>query len=184
MKSTISAFGGMLLLAACLSTPAVQAEDAPHRTVGATIDDSVITTKIKADLVGDPITKAHQIHVKTHKGMVQLSGFVSTSEAKERAGKIAADVEGVTKVDNDLRLRGKSTSMGEAIDDGVIKTKLKTDLIEDPVTKARHIETEVRQGVVELSGFVDSNDEKARAGEIAMKVKGVKTVHNDLEVKH
>jgi osmotically-inducible protein OsmY len=56
-------------------------------------------------LVADPTTKAHQISVETFKGVVQLSGFVDSSEARSRATQVAKDVEGVKSVKNELELR-------------------------------------------------------------------------------
>ena len=72
---------------------------------GRVVDDSVITGKVKAALVADPTTKAHEINVETFKGVVQLSGFVDTSEARSRATQVAQQVEGVKNVKNDLELR-------------------------------------------------------------------------------
>jgi osmotically-inducible protein OsmY len=72
---------------------------------GRVVDDSVITGKVKAALVGDPVTKAHQITVETFKGVVQLSGFVDTTEARSRATQVAQQVEGVKQVKNELALR-------------------------------------------------------------------------------
>lgn len=72
---------------------------------GRVIDDSVITGKVKAALVADPTTKAHQIEVETFKGTVQLSGFVDTAESRSRAVAVAKNVEGVKDVKNSLALR-------------------------------------------------------------------------------
>lgn len=72
---------------------------------GRVVDDSVITGKVKAALVADPTTKAHEINVETFKGTVQLSGFVDSSEARSRATQVAQQVEGVKNVKNDLELR-------------------------------------------------------------------------------
>ena len=72
---------------------------------GRVVDDSVITGKVKAALVADPTTKAHQITVETFQGVVQLSGFVDSSEARSRATQVAQQVEGVKNVKNDLQLR-------------------------------------------------------------------------------
>lgn len=72
---------------------------------GRAVDDSVITGKVKAALVADPTTKAHQIEVETFKGTVQLSGFVDNAEARKRAGEIAKNVDGVKDVKNSLSLR-------------------------------------------------------------------------------
>jgi len=72
---------------------------------GRAVDDSVITGKVKAALVADPTTKAHQIEVETFQGHVQLSGFVDSSEARSRAVEIARNVQGVKDVKNSLQLR-------------------------------------------------------------------------------
>jgi hyperosmotically inducible protein len=73
-------------------------------------------------------------------------------------------------------------SAGEVIDDSVLTAKVKTALIEDPVTKAHEINVETYRGVVQLGGFVESNTEKSRATEVARSVNGVKEVRNDLRV--
>jgi osmotically-inducible protein OsmY len=74
---------------------------------GRVIDDSVITGKVKAALVADPTTKAHQIEVETFKGQVQLSGWVDTDAARARATEVARNVEGVKDVKNSLGLRNR-----------------------------------------------------------------------------
>jgi hyperosmotically inducible protein len=73
-------------------------------------------------------------------------------------------------------------SAGEVIDDSVLTAKVKTALIDDQVTKARDINVETYRGVVQLGGFVDTNEQKSRAGEIARAVSGVQEVRNDLRV--
>lgn len=72
---------------------------------GRVVDDSVITGKVKAALVADPTTKAHQISVETFKGTVQLNGFVDDAAARKRASEVAGNVEGVRNVQNNLELR-------------------------------------------------------------------------------
>ena len=91
--------------AACSSTDDQGSTEAAAANAGRVVDDSVITGKVKAALVADPTTKAHQISVETFKGVVQLSGFVDTSEAKARATQVAGTVDGVKDVKNDLELR-------------------------------------------------------------------------------
>ena len=67
-------------------------------------------------------------------------------------------------------------STGEYVDDSSITAKVKAELVNDPVTKAREISVETFKGVVQLSGFVNTPEEKDRAGEIARGVKGVADV--------
>jgi osmotically-inducible protein OsmY len=69
---------------------------------GEYIDDSVITAKIKTQLANDDFLKSFQISVESRKGIVQLSGFVNSRNAADKAGQIARGVEGVKSVRNDL----------------------------------------------------------------------------------
>jgi osmotically-inducible protein OsmY len=92
----------------CSSTDDRGAVEPTAANAGRAVDDSVITGKVKAALVADPTTKAHQINVETFKGTVQLSGFVDTSEARSRATEVAKNVEGVHGVKNELAIRDKS----------------------------------------------------------------------------
>ena len=80
---------------ACASTP-------KQESTGEYIDDSVITTKVKSLLAADDFLKSFQISVETFKGTVQLSGFVGSQKAVNKAGEIARSVKGVTSVKNDL----------------------------------------------------------------------------------
>jgi hyperosmotically inducible protein len=72
---------------------------------GEYIDDAVITTKVKAALFDDPVTKAYEIKVETYNRVVQLSGFVSSQNEANRAVEVARGVSGVTSVKNDMRLK-------------------------------------------------------------------------------
>jgi osmotically-inducible protein OsmY len=80
---------------ACASTP-------QQSSTGEVVDDSVITTKIKTQLASDEFLKSFQISVETRKGIVELSGFVDSQKAKDKAGQIARAVEGVKSVQNAL----------------------------------------------------------------------------------
>lgn len=71
-------------------------------STGDYVDDSVITTKVKSLLANDDFLKSFQISVETFKGTVQLSGFVNSQAAVNKAGQIARSVQGVTSVKNDL----------------------------------------------------------------------------------
>src|SRR4051794_13853374 len=66
--------------------------------------DAKITARIKTDLYKDPVVKGTEVKVSTMRGIVQLSGFVESQQAKDRAGEIARSIPGVTDVHNDLIL--------------------------------------------------------------------------------
>lgn len=82
-------------LAGCASTPT-------RESTGEYVDDSVITTKVKSMIAADDLLKSFQISVETYKGAVQLSGFVNSQKAVNKADEIARGVKGVTSVKNNL----------------------------------------------------------------------------------
>lgn len=73
-----------------------------NQSTGQYVDDSVITTKVKAAIFEEPTLKSLQINVKTYQGVVQLSGFVDSDLSVKKAGEIAGTIEGVRSVKNDL----------------------------------------------------------------------------------
>lgn len=83
------------------------ASTAKQEGTGEYIDDSVITAKVKVELYNDLSLKASEITVETFKGVVQLSGFVSSVGATNRAVEIARSVKGVKSVKNDMLLKGE-----------------------------------------------------------------------------
>jgi osmotically-inducible protein OsmY len=74
-------------------------------STGEYVDDSVITSRVKAALIADPVTKAREINVETFKGTVQLSGFVTTAQEKDKAAEIARKTKGVVEVRNNIIIK-------------------------------------------------------------------------------
>ena len=72
---------------------------------GEYVDDSVITTKVKSQLAADDFLKSFEISVQTYKGIVQLTGFVDSQKAIDKAGEIARRVKGVKSVKNNLNVK-------------------------------------------------------------------------------
>jgi hyperosmotically inducible periplasmic protein len=153
------------------------------KSAGEQVDDSVTTGRVKAALIADPTTKAHQIDVETYKGTVQLNGFVDSSESKERATEVARNTKGVTAVRNNLTVKTDARSAGGAVDDSAITAKVKAALAGDARVKAHQVNVETRDGVVQLSGFVESSEAKQTAEELARNVDNVKSVDNEIDVK-
>ena len=91
-----------LVLLMLIATFAACASTRTQESTGEYVDDSVITTKVKGLLAEDDFLKSFQISVETYKGMVQLSGFVNSQKAVDKAGEIARSVNGVTSVRNNL----------------------------------------------------------------------------------
>jgi osmotically-inducible protein OsmY len=76
-----------------------------HESAGEYVDDSVITTKVKAAIFDESSLKTLQINVKTYQGTVQLSGFVDSAQSVRKAGEVARSVKAVTSVKNDLLVK-------------------------------------------------------------------------------
>ena len=74
-------------------------------STGEYVTDSWITTKVKTALVEDPLVKATEVNVETFKGRVQLSGFVSSDAARNQAVYVTRNIQGVTSVSNDMRIK-------------------------------------------------------------------------------
>ena len=92
-------------LALSLLTAAGCASTQKHEGTGEYVDDSVITSKVKAAILEEPALSSAEINVETFKGTVQLSGFVSTQANIYKAAEVARAVGGVTNVKNDMRIK-------------------------------------------------------------------------------
>jgi len=99
----ISKYLSAVFLAATLAS--VMGCSTPQRETAQYLEDSDVTTKVKAAIYNDPQAKDNEINVATFKGVVQLSGFVSSQAAVDRAVELARGVSGVKGVTNDMRLK-------------------------------------------------------------------------------
>ena len=93
------------LFVASLFAVAGCASTATREGTGEYVDDSVLTTKVKAGIFNEPSLKSMEINVETFKGTVQLSGFVAQPGDIAKAGQIARGVKGVKAVKNDIRVK-------------------------------------------------------------------------------
>jgi osmotically-inducible protein OsmY len=95
----------ILVSAVALTALAGCASTQKQESTGQYVDDTAITTKVKAAIFNEPTLKSAEINVETFKGRVQLSGFVSSRASIDRAVVIAQGVSGVTSVANDMRVK-------------------------------------------------------------------------------
>lgn len=95
-------FIGYLVLIVLVATFMACASTSKQESTGEYVDDSVITTKVKSLLAADDFLKSFQIGVETYKGTVQLSGFVNSQNAVNKAVEITRSVKGVGSVKNNL----------------------------------------------------------------------------------
>jgi osmotically-inducible protein OsmY len=98
---TFATFFSAILLIGALGC----ASSRTHEGTGQYVDDSVITTKVKAAILGEPGLKVSEVNVETYKGVVQLSGFVSSRADINSAVRVAGAVGGVKSVTNDMQVK-------------------------------------------------------------------------------
>lgn len=139
--------------------------------------DTEITQTITTKVEEAPKINPGNISVDVKKGVVQLSGEVDNILVKQRTAKIAEMTFGVLSVVNNLKVT--ATRPDEVIDSDIGRA-LKTD----PATEAWEITADVNNGVVRLTGAVDSWQEKELAENIAMGVKGVREISNNIIVNY
>ena len=162
---------------------AVPASPATNATMGMQLDDSVITTSVKAALMAEESIKSIDFKVETSKGVVQLSGFINDGAQIDRAVAVAQAVSGVKEVQNRMLLKAGASTLGSNLDDTVITGRVKAALLANEAAKSLDVSVETRKGEVMLSGFVMSQAQISLAEKIAAQQEGVKTVRNELSVK-
>lgn len=172
-----------VLVAGCSKPSEATATPTPSTTVGAEIDDSVVTTSVKSALLADPDVRSFDFKVETRKGEVQLSGFVDNQAQLDRATAVTRAVAGVKSILNNVNLKDTATTVGNKIDDGITTGKVKTALLADINVKSFDIAVVTRKDEVQLSGFVDNQSQMDHAIEVARAVVGVRSVRNEMNIK-
>jgi hyperosmotically inducible protein len=169
-----------------------------HRSVHP-VDDSVITTKIRAKLVKDKQTRADNVEIETVNGAVDLTGTAGSKAKAARAVALARQVEGVKSVKNHIKITPPDTSAAgdkrsdkdrtavkrrsdQPGSDTWITTKVKAKFVEDKQVTAANIHVKTLNGVVELTGTAKSMDESSKAASLARGVEHVKSVTNNIKV--
>lgn len=181
--AAIALVSAMALSIVACSKPADPVAAPPPTTVGTEIDDTVLTASVKSALLADAEVKGLDVKVETRKGEVMLSGFVDNQAQVERATLVAQAVAGVKSIDNKMALKVADTTVGTKVDDTIVTGRVKAALLNDANVKSLDIAVVTRQGVVQLSGFVDNQGQIDKALEITQATQDVKSVDNELSVK-
>jgi hyperosmotically inducible periplasmic protein len=178
-RITLAALVAAATLAGCETSP-------PYASNAEAIDDATITANVKAALTQDPETRASNISVNTIRGTVELTGFVAVPAQLDEAARDAGSVAGVRSVDNELRVSDAGPAggpvVGSTLDDRTISYNVRAALAANPETASSQIKVTTANGVVQLAGFVASNEQRAAAGTVASSVQGVRGVDNDLRL--
>lgn len=168
----------MTLTASLLASASLYAD----KTAGQGVDDATIQAEVKARLLSDDFFGGSGINTEVRKGVVQLGGFVDDKEKADQAATVASKVGGVKLVDNQLHPRQGKASMGQKLDDRGITTKAKASIADGDFGDGIKINVDTYNGVVLLTGFVDTAEKKASAGTRASNVSNVKNVINGIYV--
>ena len=167
-------------------------------TVGAAITDTAITAKVKSKFIGVDRLKHADISVTTNNGIVTLTGSAPGSNAKSTAETIARSVDGVKRVDDDLKTPSAASDVSSdtrsvasdvssdthkvvkttkrVASDSWITTKVKSEIAADSLSKGFKVSVTTKHGVVVLSGTLTSRHAIDHVKEIAEKVHGVRRV--------
>ncbi|MGH8220103.1 MAG: BON domain-containing protein [Steroidobacteraceae bacterium] len=162
-------------LASCATRPAYESN-------AAAVDDATITANVKAVLVQDSETRASNISVNTIHGDVELTGFVNSRGEGAEAEHDVRSVAGVRSVENKLQINAGGPVLGRATDDRAISQDVRSALASNTETENSRIQVTTSDGVVQLAGFVDSQEQRDAAGSVASSVQGVRRVDNDLRL--
>lgn len=164
-----AAAGAAVCLACAVSAPAQER----------VMSDTNITAAVIADLRADNEVTANQIDVTTIEGIVTLEGTVDHLLAKERAEKLASAILGVRSIVNRIQVEPVT-----ARTDPELERAVNSAWISDPATESYELDAEADNGIVTLSGTVESYAEKNLAERVAKGVRGVKGVQNNIDVNY
>jgi hyperosmotically inducible protein len=149
-----------------------------ERTYGEVVDDASITAAVKSKLVWSKYIDSQSINVETNSGKVILKGSADSNASRDLAKNLAMNTRGVTSVDNQLTVDDKKPkSVEQVISDTWITTKVKSTFMYSDNVSNHDIAVTTSNGIVTLTGKVDSGAEHALAIEFAQNVRGVKSVN-------
>jgi osmotically-inducible protein OsmY len=180
----IKTVDNQIVVAADYAPPARTSQE---RSFGEVVDDATITATVKSKALWSKNTDGLKMDVDTQMGQVTLRGAAESDDAKELAGRMAANTRGVVSVDNRLVVdsskrvsevadEAPGQDSPEQVSDGWITTKVTSTFMYSANVESHNITVSTDQGIVTLSGKVDSGAERALAIELAENIRGVKSV--------
>ena len=153
-------------------------------TIGEKIDDTIITTQVKMALIKDSSTSTLGADVSTSNGVVLIQGTVLNNIERDMTTKVAASVQGVKSVQNEMKVTNEQTStVAERLEDSAITTKVKMALTVHAATGALRTSVTTTDLVVTVTGKAKNKAEKELVTKVIEDVKGVKKVVNNMIVE-
>lgn len=169
--------------------PKIEPKVSSEASLAQRFDDATLAATVKSKLLWNSNTEGLDIKVRTESGVVSLSGNAQTPAAKELAGRLAANTDGVREVHNLLSVssadstavqaQNAANDAGAAISDAWITSKVKSSFLYSRNLDGLNISVVTKEGLVNLSGTVLSNAEKQLAIETARNIRGVRGVDAD-----
>ncbi len=169
--------------------PNVAAEPGTKANMAQRFEDATLTATVKSKLLWSSVTEALKIEVDSKDGVVTLKGRAQSPEAKEVAGNLATNTDGVVSVNNLISISAADSinsrtdpqvnSPVKDMSDVWITSKVKSSLIYSRNLDGMSIKVETKSGLVSLNGIVANYAEKELAVEIARNIRGVKGVNAD-----
>lgn len=169
--------------------PAFEAKASTEPSLSQRFDDATLAATVKSKLLWNSNTEGLDIKVSAANGTVSLTGSAQSAEAKELAGRLAANTDGVREVNNLLsvsavdstaaKVQNAADKTAVAISDTWITSKVKSSFIYSRNLDGLNIFVDTQKGMVSLSGSVLSNAEKQLAIETARNIRGVRGVDAD-----
>lgn len=169
--------------------PDIASEPGSRSGLAQRFEDATLVATIKSKLLWSNASQALEVDVASADGVVTLKGRAQSPEAKELAGNLASNTDGVASVNNLLSLSAadsiaaktqpQTLSATEQMSDVWVTSKVKSSLIYSRNLDGMNIKVDTREGVVTLNGIVANFAEKELAVEIARNIRGVKGVNAD-----
>lgn len=169
--------------------PSVASEPGTRTNMAQRFEDATLVATVKSKLLWSSVTEALNIEVDSKEGVITLKGRAQSPEAKELAGSLASNTDGVVSVNNLISLSAadsiaakaqpQSLTPTEEMSDAWITSKVKASLIYSRTLDGLNIKVDTKAGVVSLNGVVANFAEKELAVEIAKNIRGVKGVNGD-----
>lgn len=170
--------------------PGIELKEPSSSGLAQRFDDATLAATVKSKLLWNSNTEGLDIKVGAENGVITLSGQAQTPAAKELAGRLAENTDGVREVNNQLDVGTADTSTtgevrrvadnaGAIISDAWITSKVKSSYFSSRSLDGLNISVKTRDGVVNLSGSVLSEAEKQQAIETARSIRGVRGVDAD-----
>lgn len=165
------------------------AEPGTKANMAQRFEDATLTATVKSKLLWSSVTEALNIDVDSKDGVVTLKGRAQSPEAKELAGSLATNTDGVVSVNNLIsisaadsiasRVEPQASNPVEQLSDAWITSKVKSSLIYSRNLDGLNIKVDTKSGLVSLNGVVANFAEKELAVEVARNIRGVKGVNAD-----